>query len=245
MKKLTLAVLIVLALVFASSVVKAEETVEKKEEKTFSLSGKLGVFAPYVNEYTGEYISGGPISQPSVTLTHNPSGLYISALGYITRSGVDEVDLYVGKSTEIKGVTLDTGIGFYDVNKLNNIDSDFFAVYMGADFPEVIGIIPFVYIEGDIPFKKELAEGGVLWKLGVEKSIPVSKKQSIDLKFEAGGNDGIYSSAPMLVNFARGTALTTVKFWGLNFSPSVSFQKGFGGIAGREWRTIAGLAIAF
>lgn len=245
MKKI-FAILVAFFVFCSSAVVWAEEVAEKSDEKTFSLSGEIRIFTPYVSEYTGEKISNGAVVQPSITLTHNSTGLYVSALGYILRKGVDEYALCFGKSTPLGGVTLDTGIGINDVRKLGIIDGDFFIIYAGADFPEVIGIIPFVYIEGNVPFKKEFAEGGVFWKLGARNKKPVEiAKQPFDFKIEAGGNDGIYGSDSKLLSFARGTASTEVKLFGLKLSPSIAVQKGFGGIAGQEWRAIAGLTFLF
>ena len=245
MKKasLVLAVLMMIAF-FCSAVVMAEE-VEKKEEKMFSLSGEIAIFSQYVDRYTGEYISGGSTVQPSLTLIHNPTGLYVSALGYVSEKGVDEVDLFLGKSTEFKGFTFDTGIGFYNLDRLRDIDNDFISAYVGVDCPEVIGIIPFVYIEGVTPLREEFGgEGGWLWKAGVKKSVEISS-QPIELKAEVGGNDGIYGSDPMLVAFARGTVSTKINILGLDLVPSIALQKGLGGIAETDVRVIAGFAIAF
>jgi hypothetical protein len=222
-----------------------EEEAEKKEEKVFSLSGEIAIFSQYVDKYTGEYISGGSSYQLSLTLTHNPTGLYISALGYISELGIDEVDLFLGKSTEFSGFTFDTGVGFYNIDRLSDIDDDFVSVYVGVDCPEMIGLIPFVYVEGVTPLREEFGgEGGWLWKVGAKKSVEISN-QLIELKIEAGGNDGIYGSDPMLVAFARGTVSTKINILGLDLVPSIALQKGFGGIAETDARVIAGFAIAF
>lgn len=216
----------------------------EESQPTWSISGKVGAFTPYVSEYTGEYIASGLVYQPSATLTHNPSGLYVSTLGYITRRGVDEVDLFLGKSTELWGMTLDTGIGFYNAENMGNMNGDFFAAYVGVDFPEVIGIIPFAYIEADIPLRKEFGGGGWLWKVGVKKTILIFE-QSINFKMEAGGNDGIYGSEAKLISFVRGTASLETKLLGMKVIPSFALQRGFGGIAGDDWRGIAGLSFPF
>lgn len=245
MKKI-FTILVMVAVLCCSALVWAEEA-EKKEEKAFTISGELGIFAPHVSEYTGEKISNSVVAQPSATLTHNSTGIYISAIGYILRNGVDEAAVYLGKSTSLGDWVFDTGIGFDAVEKMGTVDGDFFVVYTGVDFPEAIGIIPFAYIEADIPFHREYAEGGVLWKVGARNEKPFEiVKQPLDLKIEAGGNDGAYETDSRVVSFIRGTVSTVaVEAGGISFSPSFTLQKGFGGIAGQAWRAIAGLTFSF
>lgn len=245
LRNLGIVAFIFLSLCFCGKKVQAEEAGGKKEVKTFSASGKLGVSAPYIDEYTGEHISKSTVTQPGATLEHNSSGVYVSMVGFIAHEN-EEVDLYLGKSTGWKGMTLDTGVGFYNSKKFDSVDNeDLFSAFVGVDFPKMMGgVTPFIYVEGNIPFKKELAEGGVLWKTGVKKSVKVAK-QPIDFKIEAGGNDGIYGSKPKPISFARGTASTEIKILGLKLSPSLALQKGFGGIAGNGWQAIAGLTFLF
>jgi hypothetical protein len=228
---------------FSSVLAKAEEVSEEKKDKTFSVSGEIGIFSSYVNDNTGEY-TNGITTRPGLMLTHNPTGFYVGALGYISERGVDEVDIYLGKTTELGEFKFDTGIGIYDVDRLTDIDGDFFIAYVGVDFPETAGIIPFVYLETDIPFREEFGKGGTLWKFGAKKSLEISK-QPIDLKLEFGGSDGIYDTTPMTIAFARGIVSTKVNLLGLELVPSLSIQKGFGGIAETEWRAIAGFTVAF
>lgn len=239
-------ILFFVAILCCSMVAWAEEA-EKKEEKAFTASGQLKGSVPYVSEYTGEKISNGAVFQPTATLTHNPTGMYVSVTGYILRKGVDEAAVYLGKSTTLGEWVFDTGIGFDDVEKVGTVDGDFFIVYAGADFPDVAGIIPFAYVEADIPFHRERAEGGVFWKLGARNKKPVEiAKRPFDFKIEFGGNDGPYETDPRVASFARGTASTVaVEIGGISFSPSFALQKGFGGIAGQAWRAIAGLTVSF
>ncbi len=238
MKKM-FAVLVAIFVFCSSTAVWAEE---EAGQKTFSISGELGSFTPYIGEYTGEKLSNGMVGQPSLTLTHNSSGLYVGALGYITRTGVDEVDIYLGYASELAGFKLDAGYSFCNITDTNG---DLHAFYIGAESPEIIaGVSLTGYLEADIPVDKEILEGGWIWKFGAKKSVPIAE-QSVEFRLEAGGNDGIYGYEPELVSFARGTISTEVEKLGMKFVPSLALQKGFGGIAGKEWRAIAGLAILF
>src|SRR4030042_5471939 len=142
MRKLIFSVLVAI-FVFASTAVWAGE------EKTFSISGELGFFTPYIDEYTGEKIANGMVGQPGLTLTNNPSGLYVGVLGYITRTGVDEIDIYLDYASELAGLKLDAGYSFCNLADTNG---DLHAFYFGAESPEIIaGISLTGYLEADIP----------------------------------------------------------------------------------------------
>lgn len=212
-------------------------------EKLFSVTGKISISAPYVSEATGEYVSGGAVTQLSTTITHAESKISLTALAIITNDGAKEVDLLLEKTLEIKGATVTGGIGFYDIEKIGNADGDFFAVYANIDFPEFLGIIPFLYVESNTPIREEFGEGGVLWKTGIKKNLKITE-QLIDLKLEVGGNDGIYGSDPMPVAFARGIVSTEINLGQLKIIPSLTLQKGFGGIAEGE-KIIVGISIPF
>jgi hypothetical protein len=212
-------------------------------EKLFSATGKISISAPYVSETTGEYVSDGMVMQPSITITDAESKISLTALAIITSDSVKEVDLLLEKTLEIKGATVTGGVGIYDVERIGNVDGDFFAVYANIDFPEFLGIIPFLYVESNTPIREDFGEGGVLWKTGIKKNLKITE-QPIDLKLEVGGNDGIYGSAPMPVAFARGIISAEINLGKLKVIPSLTIQKGFGGIAEEE-RVILGISIPF
>jgi hypothetical protein len=213
-------------------------------EKLFSATGKISISAPYVSEATGEYVSGGAVTQPSATITHTKSKISLTALAIITSDSVKEVDLLLEKTLEIKGAIVTGGVGIYDVERIGNVDGDFFAVYANIDFPEFLGIIPFLYVESNTPIREEFGEGGILWKTGIKKNLKITEQQRIDLKLEVGGNDGIYGSAPMPVAFARGIVSAEINLGKLKIVPSLTIQKGFGGIAEEE-KVILGISIPF
>lgn len=226
--------------VFCSTAVWAGEG-----EKTFSISSELGCFSSVVVETTGEVVSKKPGCEPSITLTHNSSGLYVSALGYyLSGEGLAEIDLYLGKAGEIKGIKYDAGAGFYNLKSLGSTRGDLIALYLNMEFPEVIGVTPLAYVEADIPTDKNILEGGWIWKVGAKKSVEIAK-QPVEFKVEFGGNDGLYGTEPKLVSFARGTTSTTLKVLGVNVAPSISLQTGFGGVAEKDTRVVVGLAILF
>jgi len=83
-----------------------------------------------------------------------------------------------------------------------------------------------------------------LWKTGIKKNLKITEQQRIDLKLEVGGNDGIYGSAPMPVAFARGIVSAEINLGKLKVIPSLTIQKGFGGIAEEE-KVILGISIPF
>lgn len=242
MRKTFVVAILSACFIFAAAV-SAEEKAE--EQKTFAVSGKLGCYSSIIVETTGEILSKKPGCEPSATLVHNPSGLYVSALGYyVSKDGLAEVDLYLGRSGEFQGVKYDAGVGFYNLKSLGSTKGDLITMYLGLEFPEVIGVTPLAYVEANIPTTKDILEGGWIWKVGAKKAVEIAK-QPVELKFELGGNDGIYGSEAKLISFARGTVSTETKLLGLKVAPSFALQKGFGSAAEKDWRAVVGLAILF
>ena len=124
---------------------------------------------------------------------------------------------------------------------------DFFELnpYVGIDFPKIFWeITPIAYFEFDLPLRTDLLKGGCQWRVGGKKTIEIVERP-FDFKVELGGNDGIYDSTPMAVAFARGTVSTKVELLGLEVSPSITIQKGFGGIAETGLDLVAGFSISF
>jgi hypothetical protein len=231
MKKVALVVFVVALLLTSFSLAFGEEANEKK---ALSFSGKLGCFSTLIVETTGESMERGGC-EPSVTL-HNPTGLYISSVGYMTKKELEEVDGYAGYAAEYKGFKFDGGYGFYSIS---NSAGNLHAFYLSAESPEFFkGVSVNAYFEADVPTSRKALEGGWIWKVGAKKSAPV------ELKFDVGGNDGAYGTEAKLLSFARAMVSTEFSPFGIKTVPSISFQKGFGGIAEHGWKTVAGLTVA-
>ncbi|MFA5961941.1 MAG: hypothetical protein WC848_04635 [Parcubacteria group bacterium] len=245
MKRAYIASMMLVMAFFSSALVRAAEVSGEEKEKTFLVSAELGVFSSYINENTGEY-TNGLMTTAGFSLTHNPSGLYFGALSYISEKGFDEVDVYLGDSFKIKGLTFDLGVVYYNVDTLSDMEGDSIGAYAGVKFQEVYGFVPFAYLEKMFSIREEyIGRGGFVWKVGAEKKDFLKIGEwLIALKLEAGGNSGIYDTDPMLVSFARCTISTPIKICGLEVSPLIIFQQDFGGIAETGSRVIGGVNIA-
>jgi hypothetical protein len=212
-------------------------------DQVWSVSGEVELASRAVSKYTGGQLPEA-LAKPSVTLSHNPSGLYVNMIGYANREEISEVDLLAGLATEIGSVKLDAGMGFYDVKSLQESSGDLFAAYLGAEFPEVFGITPLAYVEGNMPTDADVLGGGWLWKIGAKKIITISE-QPVQIEGWTGGNDGIYDSEAKLLSFASVTVSTPMEIMGVTVTPALTLQKGFGGIAEENYTAVAGLTFSF
>lgn len=243
MKKLIMAMLTVFCLSFVNfqSALAGEGDVAAATDEAVemvSVEVAVDVLSIDVDNYTGE-VTKRIISHPSVTVTHNPSQIYISSLAYVA-DRFEEADIYAGKSFEVSGVSLDAGVGYYAVKD----DEDFAALYLDAKFPEIFGVTPFAYVESD--YGLDGGRGGLFWKFGVEKSLEFFGRDFLS-KAELGGNDGLYGYEPRFISFGRLTVSTDIEWSGMTFTPSLSLQKGTSeeGIAGDETLVYGCLSISF
>jgi hypothetical protein len=213
-----------------------------KEKEVVSIETTIHISSLFVEEYTGEVTKKGLVS-PDVVITHNPTGIYIQPKFYMT-DRMEEVDLCVGKSFEVIGITLDAGLGYY----LLPGDEDYLAAYLGAEFPEIGGgFVPFAYVESVFTVNGDTGNGGVLWNLGLKNSFKTFEHK-FGYKIMLGGNDGVYGTAPKAISFVRGTISTEIELFGTKFPPFVSLQKGTSGadnIAGDEISIYVGIDVKF
>ncbi|MFA5935183.1 MAG: TorF family putative porin [Candidatus Paceibacterota bacterium] len=111
-------------LVFCASTKGATNSVEVKEEiqePVFTKTLTLDFFSKYVGP-SGLAYTRNEVYQPSVTVTHE-SGLYLSVWGSGAfreddKYGGNEIDYLVGWAGDVGPVSVDTGIGYYDFQKL-------------------------------------------------------------------------------------------------------------------------------
>ncbi|MFA5994551.1 MAG: hypothetical protein WC823_06360 [Parcubacteria group bacterium] len=212
-------------------------------DQSWSVSGEVELASRGVSSYTGGQLPEA-LAKPSVTLSHNPSGVYVNMIGYANREEMNEVDFLGGLATEVGGVQVDTGVGFYDLKSYGEAEGNLFAIYLGAEFPEVFGITPLTYVEGNMPTDADVLGGGWLWKVGAKKIVDIGE-QPIQVEGWVGGNDGVYDSEPKLLSFASVTVSTPMEIMGVTVTPALTLQKGFGGIAEENYTAVAGLTFSF
>lgn len=249
MKKILLAVLAVATLFFSVNSNAAEEP-------KFSVALDAAYYSHYVGEISGNVSHDNSVFQQSVTLTHNPSGIYALVWNsYSPKGGVnsdygDEVDYIIGFSKEIRGFTVDAGYAFYDLHKIGHTEGDLHALYLNVDAPEIHSIVPYLKVEINLSTDKDILEGGVMYRAGIKHSIEIAK-QTIDLDLSIAGNDGAYGYVPDLVSSGKLGISTTFRVWKLEITPEINLQKVLGhteedgGIAGDKawWGTSISLPL--
>lgn len=117
------------------------------------------------------------------------------------------------------------------------------------EFRDVVDkLTPYLSLELDLPVKKEILEGGFMYRVGGKYPIKVSN-QPIDIDLSFAGHDGIYGNRPERISSARLALSTLFKLGHLELTPEINFQKRLGysyengGIA--KDRIYGGLKVVF
>lgn len=210
---------------------KAHATEEKKEPV---ISGILVVdsSSSYVDKLSGEKLYKGFVVQPRVTVIAEKIGAYLSVQATKVANGknfeessANSVEYSVGVEKEVGILKIDGGYGFSDIK---NSEGDMHFLYVVAELPDAIeNLTPYVMAEVDIPVKKEILEGGFLYRAGAKYAIKASK-QEITFDLSLAGHDGAYGYRPQVLSFGRLTVSTILKAWGLEVKPEINFQKRLG-----------------
>lgn len=219
MKRFVAAIAIVVAAFFANNA--------QAEGGSFSGEAKISVHSAYVAGAIGATLYDHPVMQQSLTVTHNPSGMYASIWSSYSPNGRedfgDEVDYSVGIARKIGRFSVDVGYAFYDMAKVGQVKGDLHALYLNLDFPTAKGITPFVYLEKDLPTDEEILLGGFSYKVGVKGTVDLIG-QPVNLTIYAGGHDGLCGTKPETVSIVRFNAVTEIGVVGkMKIVPSVGF----------------------
>lgn len=83
-------------------------------------------------------------------------------------------------------------------------------------------------MEKDIPVDKEILEGGLIYKAGIQYNIDFPKLTTINLNTSLSGHDGAYGKRSEIVSSAKLAISSTFKLWEINITPEVNFQKRLG-----------------
>lgn len=235
MKKFS--VIVVSILMFLISAIFAQaEGVRLKTNLDFGYSSH------FVGGLSGFTIYDHSVFQQSITLTDNPSGLYLKLWSsYSPRGGInsdfgDEVDYIIGIYKTLHGIGFDVGYVFYNLYDMKNTKGDLHAVYLTVDLPEIRKIKLYISVENDIPTDKEVLEGGFVYKVSAKYNFNLPKSlnnQVLNFNLSVGGHDGVYGMKPEKLSFARLDIITTFKIWKFEVTPGINFQKSFNGSNGR------------
>ncbi|MEK6673088.1 MAG: hypothetical protein AABY42_06375 [Nitrospirota bacterium] len=131
----------------------------------------------------------------------------------------------IGIEKEIGIFRIDAGYGYSDI-KTSKSDVHYF--YSTIEFPEMFDkLTPYATVELDLPVKKEILEGGFMYRVGGKYPVKISD-QSVDIDLSIAGHDGIYGYRPEKISSARLTLSTLIKLWRMEITPEINFQKRFG-----------------
>jgi len=210
--KKTFCFLVLLGFLFVSSTSVAE----------FQTDVEMGYFTDFVGG-AGPLIHDGSVFQQSVTLSWWNTSFKIwnsiSPKGGANNDFGDEFDLMVSNNAiNIGPVNLDVGIAYFDLYDIREIEGDLFAVYTTVSWSKL-----FLYVEGDIPQDKDILEGGMLYKFGVNHDFLEETKFTFHSCLSIAGKDGLerveYTRLVLNKNFKTKFGI---------FTPSFSSQTNLG-----------------
>lgn len=199
-----------------------------QEDRAFGVSTSVSAYSQYVGCLSGEIFHDEFVIQPSITLTHNPSGLYANLWGSYSPDGGfnsdygDEVDYVVGINQDIGSVSVNAYYAYYNCYKLNRHSTgDVHAIGTTVAFPQVWKFEPF--ISSEYNFVKGISkDNGLMYKAGVN----ISPIENLLLGVSVGGHSEIYGTRNEAVSFVRcslGYEISLVK--NLALTPEINFQK--------------------
>lgn len=206
--------------------VAAEDT---RTDRKYGLTGYLTMdsSSSYVDKASGETLHKGPLIHPNLLLAAEPLGIYVSMGMYnnfksFNKHPANSLEYAIGLERGIGAINLDAGYGFSDIK---NSRGDMHYFYSIIEFRELAGkLTPYLAIEIDVPVKKEILEGGFMYRAGAKYPVKISGK-SIDIDLSVAGHDGIYGYCPEKISVARLTLTTLFKLGKLELTPELNFQK--------------------
>ena len=205
---------------------------DAQTDKKFGLTGYLTMdtYSSYVDKVSGETLHNGPVIYPNLMIAAEPLGIYLSLGAYhnfksFNKHSANSLGYAIGLEKEIGIINLDVGYGYSDIK---NSKGDVHYFYSTIEIREVIDkLTPYLSLEFDLPVKKEILEGGFMYRVGGKYPVKIAG-QSIDIDLSLAGHDGIYGYRPEKISSARLTLSTLFKLGHLELTPELNFQKRLG-----------------
>lgn len=205
---------------------------DAQADKKFVMTGYLTMdtYSSYVDKVSGEALHNGPVIYPHLFIAAEPLGAYMSIGLYSNFKGFNKhaansLEYAIGIEREIGIIKLDAGYGYSDI-KSSKGDVHYF--YSTMEFRELLNkATPYLSLELDLPVKKEILEGGFMYRIGGKYPVKIAE-QTIDIDLSLAGHDGIYGYRPEKISAARLTLSTLFKVGGLELTPEINFQKHLG-----------------
>ncbi len=213
MKKLLVALVAILTIAISANA--------QAEENMFSGTAKAGLYSSYVAGVTGVTFHKNPLLQQSLTVTHNPSGAYVSLWSsYCSEKDFGrEIDYTAGICRPVGPLQVDISYSYYNLIPISTFNGDLHALVMNVDFPKVGDVTPFINLEQDLPVNKDVLPGGFLYKVGGKFEIA-----GVNCALYAGGHDGAYGIKRETVSIIRLNGCYDLKFDTLTVTPAVGLQ---------------------
>lgn len=201
---ITVFVLIICLLSVSVGGVAAEDS---QSDKKFGLTGYFTVdpYSSYVDKVSGETIYNGPVIQSRLVVVAEPWGMYVSLVAYnnfksFDKHSANSLEYAIGIERELGIIKLDAGYGYSDIK---NSRGDVHYFYSTIEFRELLNKLTlYLSLELDLPVKKEILEGGFMYRVGGKYPVKISD-QSIDIDLSLAGHDGIYGYRPEKISSAR------------------------------------------
>lgn len=216
MKKIVVAVLMVVCLALPAAAV-------EKEESPVNANISIGAYGAYIDKLSGEILVDNAVIQPSIELSSS-SGAYLIAEQYHDSrddgNRAYETDFYLGIEKEIGHYFIKSiDIGYY-FSDTKDYKADFHGPYAVVDLEDIFGIIPYAILEQDISTKEDKIKGGFLYRAGLKYSAA-----SINADISIAGHDGAYGYRPEPISSAKATVSIAFNIRKIEIAPEISYQK--------------------
>jgi len=229
-----------------------ESSASEPERPLFEINFSTKVLNRYVGD-TGVVAYNRPVSQSDLTITHNPTGIYLDIWQSISLNNAgrstnfgNEIEYYVGWAGEITGIGVDTGVAYFDLITLFNMpEGDIIQPYieLNKKFAVAEGhtLTPYARAEYGIPAKGNAKEfKGLYVHTGLKHGWRMSKDVSVIQKAVIIFDDGAYGADRAWVGAYEMSPSYRITEW-LSFDLSGKVIGPFSNVAdGRKTQFIGG-----
>lgn len=229
MKKVLIAMMVTVMVIFSASFVLAEE-----KENDFSVSGELWIRNAYLDD-TGAVFYKGLVIQPGLKVSHNNTGVYAGVWGSAApgKSPTEdnagdnygnEFDLYLGWAKKFGKFDTDVMYTYSKIFPLNKWGyGDFHAFSAKIGYALTDKITPYVKVNYyHIIGQTEL--NGYAYRLG--SSFDLMEHLKIDISI--GGHGALLGASEELLSSGRIAVSFPWKVGAITIVPEVSYQHRFG-----------------
>ena len=233
MKKIytTVFTVIVLFVTLFSSFNAAAATGANEEKLAVHGFLDVGWYSQYVYWLNGGTGHDENVLQQSLVFVLEPVGLYAglwssySPEGGANNDPGDEYDIFFGIKKRFNGFNFNLCYFYYNLYDLKNTKGDFHGFVLKTDFPKILGITPFLWLEKDIPVND--GTGGHLYRAGFAYTLKAAK-QPINFNLSIAGHDNAFGLRSEIVSSGKLSVSSNFNAWKVIITPQVNFQQRLG-----------------